>query len=311
MDTARALVKEGRDAREKGDQRGALEKFKQAHALGRTPVTGIELARSHKALGEMVEAREVCVSIERLPVASDETQRSADARTEAATCAEAMKAELGELRLALKVVQESGALHEDQSTAAITVTVDGATVPQAALGAARKVNPGAHKVVASFEGAPPVSVEVTVQKGEKKDARLSVLRPKALKIVQRDAAGALVVAPEKPGLSPLVPIGLVTAGVGLVVMGIGGITALGKQSEIESKCQRGANRCDPLYDLKSAKSDAITLATISTVGLGVALIGGIVTLAGFLANSSSTKTETKPSAKRTLNVTPLAAWGTF
>ena len=58
---ARELRNQGRELRAAGDLRGALAKFKAAHAVGQTAVTGIELARTHAALGEIVEAREVCL----------------------------------------------------------------------------------------------------------------------------------------------------------------------------------------------------------------------------------------------------------
>src|SRR5512143_1729383 len=82
--TARALYKEGKDLRAAGDLKGALEKLKAAHALGHTPITGIELARTQVQLGLLVEARETCLGVARLAVESDETGRSADARKDAA-----------------------------------------------------------------------------------------------------------------------------------------------------------------------------------------------------------------------------------
>ena len=90
LETARSLYKQGKALEAKGDDKGALDKLTAAHALGRTPLTGIELARLQARLGMIVEAREVCLSIGRTQVASDETQRSADARTEAAKLAEAL-----------------------------------------------------------------------------------------------------------------------------------------------------------------------------------------------------------------------------
>ena len=97
MATARTLYKEGKELRDKGDLKGALQKFQAAHALGQTPVTGIELARTYAAVGRFVEAREVCLWIGRTPVAGDETSKSADARADAAKLAEDMKPRIGSL----------------------------------------------------------------------------------------------------------------------------------------------------------------------------------------------------------------------
>src|SRR5438874_1930474 len=66
LESARELYKEAKALRDKGDLRGALEKFKQAHAYGQTPVTGLELGRTHMQLGELVEAREVFLSVARM-----------------------------------------------------------------------------------------------------------------------------------------------------------------------------------------------------------------------------------------------------
>src|SRR4051812_9895793 len=76
LESARALVKEGRALRASGDVRGALEKFKAGHALGQTPITALELARTYEMVGALVEAREVCLSVARMPVERDETERS-------------------------------------------------------------------------------------------------------------------------------------------------------------------------------------------------------------------------------------------
>src|SRR5260221_7276029 len=84
LETARSLYKEGKALRARGDLRGALEKLRAAHALGNTPVTGIELARTYATAGKLVDAREVCLGIARTAVASDETEKSAEARAEAA-----------------------------------------------------------------------------------------------------------------------------------------------------------------------------------------------------------------------------------
>src|SRR4051812_21621751 len=97
--TARALYKEGKDLRAAGDLKGALEKLTAAHTLGRTPLTGIELARVEVQLGLLVEAREVCLGIARLAVEPDETSRSVEARKDAAQLAEELRPRISSLRV--------------------------------------------------------------------------------------------------------------------------------------------------------------------------------------------------------------------
>lgn len=81
---ARELLNQGLDSRKRGDNAGSLEKLKGAHALGRTPITGLELGRAYAAMGQLVEARETFLSVERIPVRPEETARSKAARAQCA-----------------------------------------------------------------------------------------------------------------------------------------------------------------------------------------------------------------------------------
>lgn len=71
LESARELYKEGKVLRDKGDLQGALERFKAAHAYGQTPVTALELGRTHMQLQQLVEAREVLLSVGRMNVQPD------------------------------------------------------------------------------------------------------------------------------------------------------------------------------------------------------------------------------------------------
>ena len=133
IESARQLYHQGLELRERGDLKGALEKLRAAHALGNTPITGIELCKTHAALRQPVEAREVCLGVARIPVLAQETARSQEARTEAGKIAEGERAKIGTLRIKITGVPAGW----DP-----TVTVDGAVVPPAALHEPRAVNPG-------------------------------------------------------------------------------------------------------------------------------------------------------------------------
>jgi tetratricopeptide (TPR) repeat protein len=89
---ARELFVRASELRDEGDARGALEKFKAAHALAVNPVTTFELARTYEALGMLDEARSAYESIAGLPVLPDETERATAARRDAAKAAEGLKA---------------------------------------------------------------------------------------------------------------------------------------------------------------------------------------------------------------------------
>jgi hypothetical protein len=164
LETARSLFREGRDLRAKGDLLGALEKLKAAHAAGRTPITGMELARTHAMVGQLVEAREVALDVARIPVAPDETERSAEARTEAAHLAENLRA-----RIPTLTVHVTGA----PAGAVPEVFVDGEELPAALIGEPRKLDPGAHVIaVRAPDGATAMS-RATLAEGEAQEVAIA------------------------------------------------------------------------------------------------------------------------------------------
>src|SRR5580658_3205648 len=116
---ARDLFNQGLRLREKGDANGAVEKLKAAHALANTPITGLELGKTYELVGKLVEAREVLLSIGRLPVQPSETARSTAARIEAARLAEDLRP-----RIPTLTVKITGA-----PASAVTVSIDDAPIP--------------------------------------------------------------------------------------------------------------------------------------------------------------------------------------
>jgi hypothetical protein len=92
---ARELFVQASELRDQGDVRGALEKFKAAHALAVNPITTFELARTYEALGMLEEARSAYTAIAGLPVQPGETERATSARRDAARAAEDLRARVG------------------------------------------------------------------------------------------------------------------------------------------------------------------------------------------------------------------------
>ena len=86
--SARALYKEARELRDKGDPKGALEKFKAANALAGTPITALELGRTHAQIGQPVEALETWLSVARMKEQPNESENAKAARAEAASLAQ-------------------------------------------------------------------------------------------------------------------------------------------------------------------------------------------------------------------------------
>ena len=133
LETARDLFRQGKELRAKGDLAGALEKLKAAHAYAQTPITAVELGRTHVARGELVAAREGVPSVARMRGQPDESENAGAARRAAAETAD-------ELRGRLATVEVEAAEGD-------AVTLDGAPAQIVGGVATRKVNPGKRDVV--------------------------------------------------------------------------------------------------------------------------------------------------------------------
>jgi hypothetical protein len=215
LETARTLYKEGKELRAHGDLPGALEKLQAAHALGNTPVTGIELARTYAMVGQLVEARETCLSIARMSVAPDETEKSADARVAAAKLAEALRPRIPTLIVRVAGLAPGQGAH---------VSIDGEDVPDAAVGEPLKVDPGKHEVaVHTGEGDAARDGGATVELEEGKTGEVTITLPPPL---APPAAPPPVSQPTRERQTPLQqpegtgPSGLTTFGIGAAVAGV-------------------------------------------------------------------------------------------
>jgi hypothetical protein len=268
LETARTLYKQGKDLRAAGDLQGALEKLQAAHALGKTPVTGIELAKTYVMVGKLVEAREVALQIARLGVASDETEKSADARTEAAKLADDLRPRIPTLTVKSRGLAQGDVAH---------LSIDGVMVPDAALSEPLKVDPGKHDVLLTVgEGAAA------------RQARASADTPEGQTVdVGLDVPPAPAIAPPPPASEPPPQgghsrflYGKIAFGVATVSLVFGlsaGIVASGKASGLSNECHN--NQCVDGTQGASDLSDARTWATVTNVSLaisGIAFVAGIV-----------------------------------
>ena len=270
LESARELFKEGREARQAGDLRKAIDRFKAAHAYGQTPVTALELGRTQMQAGELVEAREVLLSVARMKVQADETEKSAAARAEAADLAEDVKKRIPTLSVKLTGVT---------SDSAPQVTVDGAAVPIVGLGGIRKANPGKHVVVARV-GAHEETRNVELEEGKTQEL--------AIDLTSGPGAAPPPVAPDASGktISPVTWVGL---GVGVVGIGVGtvtGVLALGKASDVKNACSD--THCPP--GTKSTVNSGRTVATISTLGFAAGGAGLVAAAVGYFLLSKPNTT---------------------
>ena len=275
LETARVLYKEGRELKAKGDLKGALEKLQAAHAVGRTPLTGIELARVEVDLGMVVEAREVCLGIARTPVASDESKRSAEARAAAVTLAEELKA-----KVATVMVKIAGTHPGDK----VTVAIDGVNIPDVALTEPRKVNPGRHAITARVEGGDETRASVDVAAAETKEVTLTP-PPAPVPVGPPTVVGPppTVVTPLPPERHPVsnafIATGFTVGGLGVIIGAVTGGLALSAKSQLSDECLQGIHCLPSSYDkLDSARAQA-AVSTVAFVVGGAGLVVGVLAIA--------------------------------
>lgn len=295
--SARQLYNDGIELRDKGDMKGALEKFRAAHALGHTPLTGIELCRAHAAVRQPVEAREACLSVGRIAPMPEESARSKEARAEAERIAEAEKPKIGALRIRVSGVP-AGQVP--------TVVVDGVGVPAAALNEPRAVNPGSHTVVANVSGGAETRASFEMLEGETREIELVVAPPLPPPESSPEPSPSHAASPEAPAVvtdrerpNTFAIVSFAIAGVSAVVGGVAGGLALSKEGDLEQECARKICGRDQWSELDSARAWGNASTALFVVS-GAALGAGIVSVL------ASGWTKKSPRASRGA-VTPSAA----
>jgi hypothetical protein len=264
LETARLYLHQGNDLREKGDLRGALAKYKAAHALAYTPITGLEVGRTHIALGELVEARDALLGVGRIPVKAQESQNTAAARVEADRLARELEPRIPTLTVTFEGTPAG---------ASPTLAIDGQPVAAASIGGPRRLNPGTHHVLARVAGAKDVTSEVTLAEGETRTATLHFVPAAA---PTKDASPSKESIEERH-VSPWVWVGFGAAAASFAVGGVTGAMTLSKRAQLDDACPE--RQCGPSHqdDLRSAKTLG-TISTISFVAAGAFTVVGVIGL---------------------------------
>ena len=267
-ETARSLMDQGDDLRNKGDLKAALQRFRAANEIMHVPTTALEVARTQASLGQLVEARDTLAQIMSSAPTPREPAQFRDARNEA----QKLDASL-EPRVPTVTVTVSGA----SEGASVSLSVDGVAVPAAVIGLPRRLDPGHHVMIATTS-TQEGRAEIDVAEGEKKDVAIT------LATVAKPTPIAPVTHEEQPPPPPethrsyVLPITLFAiGGASLVVGGITGIMEISQQNGLSTSCPNHV--CPPSQ--YGALDSANTLATISTVTLivgGAAVVAGVITL---------------------------------
>ncbi len=269
-ETARVLMQEGRELRDKGDLKEALKRFKGADDIMHVPTTALEVAKVEVALGLLVEARDAIAAIRLVPVQRGEPAPFKEARARA----DELDASLNGRIPALVITLTNAPAGETPS-----VSVDGTLVPAGVLGLSRTVDPG-HHVVSAKTAHGEGKAEIDVREGEKKTVSIRLV------ITEAPAAPPAEASPAPPPPSPTRshgPTALTWVAVGLTGVGIGagvvtGVLSMSKTSALQSECPNHV--CGP-----SQRSDydaANTLATVSTIGFITAGAGAALSIVTLL-----------------------------
>jgi hypothetical protein len=282
--SARLLGTDGVRLAMAGDCRNAVDKLTRAEAIIHAPTTALPLAKCQIQLGKIVAGTEILNRLfnEVLPANAPEPWLEAKRQVQPLLDAETPK--IPKLRIH---VDRPATGAED-----LQVTVDGEPVPSVILDNDRATDPGTHHVAASASGFASAAADVSLTEGQSRSVSLKLeplpggpasapgaLEPPPATPTAETPAPAAPATPEAPASSSpnRVPAYVVLGigGAGIVVGTIFGILALGTKSSLDSDCPAGRDACPPSKksDVDSLNSTLQTNALLSTVGLGVGVLG--------------------------------------
>ena len=265
-ETARTLMDQGRELREKGNMQEALKRFQAANDIMHVPTTAIEVAKAQVALGLLVEARDTVAALRQIPAARD-SQLFKEARTKA----EELDTSLNGRVPALTITASGAAPGQD-----VDLEIDGVKVPSGVLGLPRSVDPGHHLITAKPATAEGKQ-EIDVREGEQKPVEVALIGTGAAAPVGEETPTPEEgEAPHKKSHSPTVLtfVGIGLAGAGVIAGSVTGALSISKKSSLASQCPNQI--CGP--SSYSALDSANLFATVSDVSFGAAGAGAVLAI---------------------------------
>lgn len=334
-ETARSLMRDGRELRDGGELTQALARFQAANEIMHVPTTALEVANTQVAMGLLCEARNTIADMRRIPANPDDPLPFQEARTAAIALDATLAKRIPSVTI---VVNELGGKPS-------FLSIDGARMPLAIANLPCKVNPGRHVIVAGTT-AGTSRQEIEMREGESKIVRLRLasdiaggsnsgtpplqaLSSAALPPSHRDTAGLgstdrpEAVPPRNEASPPpwrtWTYLGAGVGGAALITGTIAGIVAWSQKSSLASEC--AGLRCgpgQPSDDLDRAKMWA-TVSTFSFVAAGAAaalVLGSVLlgkedaTSPGSRSGSASTRGHAADSTGW-LGIGASGVYGTF
>lgn len=269
-ETARSLMTEARELRDKGHLQDALKRFKAADDIMRVPTTGLELARTQASMGLLLEARDTIANIRKMPSSPSDPEPFKDARAKM----EELDTSLETRIPALTIVVQGAAEGETP-----TIVVDGAQLPAAVTGLPRRVNAGHHTIMVRTPTAQGEQT-VDVKEGEQKEVQVTVsagAKTPETTMPEGEPSQTQAEHPSEPSgptsHSPtaLTFVGIGVGGAGLIAGTITGLMSMSKTSALKTECP--GQHCTSAHNGLSDYNSASSLATISDIGFVVAGVG--------------------------------------
>ncbi|HEY1955035.1 MAG TPA: hypothetical protein VGH28_05470 [Polyangiaceae bacterium] len=259
VESAKVAFKDGLALRAKGDETGALAKFRAAYALVPTPITGLEVGRSLIATGRIVEGRAILLEVAHMPKKPGESDKAEESRRDAETEAENARPKLATLTV------------ETDASVDPAVTVDGVAIPKDALQAPRVLDPG-HHVIVVHARQKSGRAEVDLGPGEQQQVHLEADHDDSPPPAPKPVVTRMRYHP-----GPAFWTSVIVTGAGLVI-GIGsGVPALAVTGHLSGECP--SKHCPP-----SAYGDldtSLALGWTSTIGFVLAGAGAVASIITF------------------------------
>lgn len=283
---ARQLGNQGLELAAAGDCAAAIDPLSRSESMHHAPTTLAILGECHVALGKLVEGVEELTRVvrENLDEQSPVSFRAAQDRA---------RVRLDEARPRLpkmRVVVVGAA-----PNTALTVRVDGESIPIASLGLDRPVDPGHHRVDATASGYKQASGELTLAEGETR--ALSIQLERLPEDVAPDAPeGGPATVSSSAAVSLQAPTSRTPAyvvfgiGAAAVVTGAGfGLFTLSKTSSLDKMCPSPSTcPASARADIDLAKTTAWTSNISFGVGAAALLAGLYLALRGHGTDRAST-----------------------
>lgn len=290
---ARALGQEGVRLADSGNCTEAINKLERSEKMFHAPTTLARLGECQVLAGKLVEGTENLNRVVRESLPATAPLAFAQAQERAKKILTVAKPKIAKLKIAVAAPAD----------AQFSVKVDGETVPHANLNTNRPIDPGEHLVEVSAPGYRSASARVNLGEGSVDSVALTLeVDPNAVKSTPRTAPTArsqseIVPPGADPAPKSRAPAYL-TLGLGAAGIGVGtvfGVLAMNKKDDLANNCANKVCSSEQQSTIDSGKS----LATISTIGFGVGVVGlGVGTYLLLSGGSSSSST-------RAARITPI------